>query len=47
MKKETVKKLLSIGLIGMMTVSLAACGSSGGSEEETDCKCQPLFYIVR
>ena len=36
MKKETVKKLLSIGLIGMMTVSLAACGSSGGSEEETD-----------
>lgn len=36
MKKETVKKLLSIGLIGMMAVSLAACGSSGGSEEETD-----------
>ena len=33
-EKETSKRLLSIGLVSMMTVSLAACGSSGGGSEE-------------
>ena len=34
MKKKLLKRLLSIGLVSMMTVSLAACGSSGGGSEE-------------
>ena len=44
--KKVMKKLFSVSLIAAMTFSLAACGSSGGSEEEAESSDVKIGFVV-